>query len=220
MYDRELGGRTLTLGVSGKLYRNSLLMFDRETRTLWSHFLGAGVQGPLAGKRLTFIPSTFTTLGEWRERHPDTLVVDAGRYVPYGDDPYDPYFTSPQAGILGTTRSDGRLQPKALVLAVLQPAAKAYALEDVSRLGRIQDTLAGVPVEIVWNPAARQAGAFRVTEDGREPLPATPVFWFAWVDFFPGAPLWDPPDRPRRVGRATSGWPAAPSRPSAPVREQ
>lgn len=111
---------------------------------------------------------------------------------------------SSQAGVLDTSR-DERLRPNELVLGVLQPAARAYALADVARHGRIWDTLAGETVEVVWNPASRTASAFRVLGEERSPLPATPVSWLAWVDLVPGAPLWRPvPPGQRRPYAETS----------------
>ncbi len=192
MYGREVEGRTLSFGVSGKLYRNSLIMYDRQTGSLWSHFLGAAVAGPLKGARLPFVPSTFTEWAAWRGDHPGTLVLDTGEP---DFDSYGSYYRSGQTGIPGTHRRDARLRPKDLVLGVLQPAAKAYAIRDLERLGTIRDTLAGKPVEIEYDRASRTARAFLVAGRGRRPLPAMPVFWFAWVDFFAGAPLWEPTAR-------------------------
>jgi Protein of unknown function (DUF3179) len=189
VYDRELDGRRLSFGVSGKLYRNSLIMYDRETHSLWSHFLGAAVKGPLKGKELRFVPSTFTDWAAWRRDHPHTLVLDTGE----GDaDPYDSYYANSDTGILGTHRRDTRLASKDVVLAVLQPAAKAYAFRDLARFGTIRDTLAGKQVEIRYDDGTKTARAFLVTKQSSRALPATPVFWFAWVDFFPSAPLWEP----------------------------
>jgi len=213
VYDREIKGRTLTFGVSGMLYRNSLIMFDRETGSLWSHFLGAAVQGPLKGTRLRFIPSSFTTWGAWRAEHPDTLVLDAR-----GVDPYKGYYVGFETGILGTRRRDERLPAKELVLGVLAPAAKAYALRDLKRLGRIRDTLAGKQVEISYDAASGTAAAFLLDRAARRPLLSTPVFWFAWVDFFPGAPLWEPPQRARPADSASGGTPSPAQPRSAPPR--
>ncbi len=196
MYDREVQGRTLTFGVSGALYRNSLIMFDRETRTLWSHLLGAAVDGPLEGTRLRFVSASLTTWAAWLRDHPETLALSPERspYAAYGD-AYAGYFAGDATGILGTHRKDTRLGPKELVLGVLAPAAKAYAYRDLERLGKIRDTLAGRPVEVRWDAAGHSATAFIL--EGAKPrrLPSTPIFWFAWVDFFPRAPLWEP--RPR-----------------------
>lgn len=64
MYAREVEGRTLTFGVSGKLILNALVMYDRQTDSLWSQFLGVAVQGPLAGTKLEVLPSVLTDWGQ------------------------------------------------------------------------------------------------------------------------------------------------------------
>jgi hypothetical protein len=189
VYRRDVDGTTLSFGVSGSLYRNSLVLYDRETETLWSHVLGVALRGPLRGTRLTTIPSVVTTWGSWRRAHPRTRVLDAGR-APY--DPYESYYRSGRTGLEQVARVDPRLGGKELVLAVLSPSAKAYAFRDLERLGRIRDTLDGRRIEVVYDAAAASATAWSVGAGGREPLPSTPIFWFAWVDIFPGAPLWTP----------------------------
>ena len=161
-------------------------MYDRETDSLWSHLLGAAVQGPMKGKRLELVPATFTDWQTWRRRHPDTHALPG----PAGDDFYTRSYTSSDSGVLGTRRAATRLEPNAVVLAVLRPAVKAYALRDLARVGRVKDTIAGRSVEVVYDRRSRSASAFTLSGHRRELLPSTPVFWFAWVAFFPGAPLW------------------------------
>ena len=57
MYSRKVSGKTLTFGVSGKLWKNALIMYDRETKTLWSHLTGEAVYGPMQGEKLTMLSS-------------------------------------------------------------------------------------------------------------------------------------------------------------------
>mgnify|MGYP001820455158 CR=1 FL=1 len=45
VYEREIDGRVLDFGVSGLLYNSSLVMYDRQTETLWSHFTGEPLHG-------------------------------------------------------------------------------------------------------------------------------------------------------------------------------
>ena len=61
VYARRVGDRTLTFIVSGKLWRDSLIMIDRETETLWSHVTGEAIHGELKGKRLESMPVAYTT---------------------------------------------------------------------------------------------------------------------------------------------------------------
>jgi hypothetical protein len=60
VYARSVADATLTFQVSGMLWRNSLIMIDRETGTLWSHVTGAALKGSLAGTSLTKLASVQT----------------------------------------------------------------------------------------------------------------------------------------------------------------
>ena len=69
--------------MSGKLIMNALVMYDRQTGTLWSQFLGRGVSGPLSGTPLKMIPVTLTTWDRWLAEYPDTVALDKskGHYI-------------------------------------------------------------------------------------------------------------------------------------------
>lgn len=75
MYARDAAGQTLTLGVSGMLWNRSLVMYDRETNSLWSHILGEAMQGRLQGTRLQQLPSVMTDWQTWSKDHPETTVL-------------------------------------------------------------------------------------------------------------------------------------------------
>ncbi len=55
-FDRRLGDRLLTLGTSGMLYRSDLVMYDRQTESLWSQLEGRTIAGHLTGEVLNRIP--------------------------------------------------------------------------------------------------------------------------------------------------------------------
>lgn len=55
--------------------RSNLVMFDTTTRSYWSQILATAICGPMEGETLCVRPSTFTSLGAWREEHPDTEVL-------------------------------------------------------------------------------------------------------------------------------------------------
>ena len=78
VHDRRIGERELTLGVSGKLIDGNLVMYDRETDSLWHQASGSAVEGELSDQRLAELPSEqwrITTWKEWRAEHPDTQVL-------------------------------------------------------------------------------------------------------------------------------------------------
>ncbi|MBI4168311.1 MAG: DUF3179 domain-containing protein [Acidobacteria bacterium] len=170
MYAREAEGRTLTLGVSGSLWKDALIMFDRETGSLWTQVTGEALEGPKEGTRLEEIPSIVTLWGRWKLEHPDTLVLvrDEGierppEYRHYARDPH-------LLGIFGTKNPDTRLEGKQRILGIKpgvlnNPSSIAY------RLGRIevlQDAIGGTPVLVVRGPRDSSGRIFRRTAGGRE----------------------------------------------------
>ena len=68
----------LTFGVSGKLIMNALVMYDRQTETLRSQFLGQAVEGELAGETLGIVASQLVVWSTGEKEHTDALVLDTG----------------------------------------------------------------------------------------------------------------------------------------------
>jgi len=64
--------RVLTLGASGWTYRNTFVLFDRETDSLWYPFDDEGlrgISGPLADRLLPAWPSFDGTWARFRDDH-------------------------------------------------------------------------------------------------------------------------------------------------------
>ena len=61
------------------LFKNSFLMYDHQTDSIWVHVTGEAFHGPLKGKKLKFMPSTVTTWEKWKARYPHTLVLPGRR---------------------------------------------------------------------------------------------------------------------------------------------
>ena len=153
MYDRRVGGKELTFGVSGKLHANSLIMYDHQTDSLWSHLVGAAVTGPLKGKKLKPLSSMFTRWNTWKRLHPNSKVLKSGRPF-FGSlrDPYESYYRSRDTGIIPTRLSDKRIYPKEYVLGlVLNDKAKAYPFSVLSRQSVVNDTFQGLPLLVVFD---------------------------------------------------------------------
>ena len=131
--------------MSGKLIMNALVMYDHQTDTLWSQFLGKGVEGPLAGKTLDLTPLIHTTWEAWKAAHPESLVLDKqGRYQ---GDRYEGYYASSEPGVIGERIEDDRLHTKALVVGVnLGGISKAYPIGTLAKQGVVNDEVGGVVV--------------------------------------------------------------------------
>ena len=171
MYAQELpdgdgGTRELTFGVSGKLIMNALVMYDRETGTLWSQFLGQAVDGPLAGTALQPFGVTLTSWSTWREAHPETIVLDqrgARR------DPYASYYGSDRAGILGEENADDRLARKEFVLGLQRDDgfAKAYPFRHLSATPVLNDEAPGLPLVVAFDVERGAGQIFERATGGR-----------------------------------------------------
>ena len=165
MYAREIDGTEHTFGVSGKLIMNALVMYDHQTKTLWSQFLGQGVQGPLKGAKLEFVPVTQTQWRLWRQAHPDTLVLD--KRGGYQRDSYESYYTSGALGVLGEARRDDRLPSKVLVVGVaLEGQAKAYPLEILGLQPVVNDSVGGEEILVFLEQATDTALVYRREVNG------------------------------------------------------
>lgn len=140
MYGRVINGEEHSFGVSGKLIMNAMVMYDHQTKTLWSQFLRKGVKGELAGTELEVIPVTQTTWASWKELHPDTIVLD--KRGQYQSDTYEGYYTDRRAGVIGETIGDNRLKTKDLVVGVdLDGSTKAYPFSELEASPVVNDVL-------------------------------------------------------------------------------
>jgi len=95
VFDRRVGGETLSFGVSGKLRNSDMIMYDRRTESWWQQATGRGIVGDYTGTELTTLPAWMESWEAFRTRNPDGLVMaepDARR--PYGRNPYTGYDSS------------------------------------------------------------------------------------------------------------------------------
>ena len=70
-----MDGDELEFGVSGLLYESNLLMYDRQTESLWSQSRGEAVVGECTGDELEIVPMQLLTFEELSEKYPDALVL-------------------------------------------------------------------------------------------------------------------------------------------------
>jgi len=133
VYARSLGGRTYTFQVSGRLWRNSLIMIDRETNTFWSQVTGRAIDGQHRGAQLEKLEAIETSWEKWSKTHPETKLLKKSEEVLSSH--YQSYFDDPEK--LGLFRAQwlaDRMPGKTLVYgAAIGPHAVAVtegALDD------------------------------------------------------------------------------------------
>ena len=162
-YVREINGVETTFGTSGSLFASALVMYDRATESLWTHFDGRAVVGLLAGTQLESIPSPLLAWGDFRENYPTGQILDwtqTGHSRDYGRNPYVGYDDPDTTPFLFRGTVDDRARAKQRVVGIaLDDAATAFTLGAVSGgEARATNTTVGErPVVIFWKAGQSSA---------------------------------------------------------------
>lgn len=160
MFSRRVEGRVYTFGVSGKLWKNGLVMYDHQTETLWSGVTGEALQGPLTGQRLTIraaVPKV--RWHDWRTAYPRSQVLTVHGVQARDEDVYASYHTSQRTGLGPPQHTNAQLRPKDLVMGIrIGEQARAYPLALFTHTPIITDQVAGKDL-VVYRDAASEASA-------------------------------------------------------------
>lgn len=189
VFERKFGDQTVTFGVSGLLYQSDVLMYDRQTESLWSQLAMKAVSGRMVKTPLKLIASEHMTWSEWRRLHPqgEVLSKDTGFVRTYDQMPYGGYEQSDSTMFpVPSTRKE--LSRKTWVLGIIiGNQAKAYQLEQLPEKLQVKDKLGSEVVLITYDPKSRYP---KVTDATGKPVPYILAYWFAWQAFYPKTELW------------------------------
>lgn len=177
IYETEHDGKHHELGTSGFLYRSNKLMYDHETKSLWSTLKGEPVVGDLVGRGIK-LKSRYvvtTTWGQWKADHPDTdvLSLDTGHRRDYGEGvAYQKYFATDEL-MFAVPKKDHRLKNKDEVLIIRPPGPNPIAIEsDFLLQHRIfQDQVGDIPFVVITDATGAnrvyrsQGKAFQSTDN-------------------------------------------------------
>ncbi|GIU72701.1 MAG: hypothetical protein KatS3mg003_2218 [Candidatus Nitrosocaldaceae archaeon] len=147
VFERVIDDNIVEFGVSGKLYNNNLVMYDRTSDTLWSQGLGIGISGKYVGYELKKVQFDLASWKDWKNAYPNTLVLsqDTGAIRPYGVDPYGDYYTRDDI-LFPLDHRDDRLKPKELVYGIDN---KAYLMDIFKDDNIINDSIDGKDIVII-----------------------------------------------------------------------
>ena len=159
-FESQIGEEVFKFGVSGLLRNSDLVMYDRNTESLWQQSSGRAIVGAMVGARLTYVPAPVVSLGQLRSAYPDAIVMsrDTGWFREYGQNPYrgydDPERGGPYPFFFDRDTIDERLPPAERVVSIEGPtgAAIAYAWSAVADARAIHDTFDGVDLVVFWTP--------------------------------------------------------------------
>jgi hypothetical protein len=190
-FDAEVAGKAREFGVSGLLYNSDVLLYDRQSESLWSQLMSKAVSGPLKGTLLEKIPILHTSWEAWRKGG-DTLVLslDTGYRRDYSRSPYGNYDEERKLYFPVNTRST-RYHPKERVIGLeLEGKFKAYPFVELARVeSPLQDSFGGQDLVVVFDVATRSG---EIRDSSGKPLPSINSFWFAWYAFHPETDVYEP----------------------------
>lgn len=200
MYDRVFGDRELNFEASGALWQASLVMRDRETDSWWSIMTSEAIGGELDGADLVELPyGEKTTWGDWRARHPDSLVLTVAGRQHEAHNPYDEYFSSDRT-FRDLEINDRRLAAKEPIFSFFLDG-RPHAVPHAAVAGRRLFEVAGNRLLLIREPGAAMLAstrAWRVPEgaagelselppdgklraNGFVPLAGIDTFWYNWA---------------------------------------
>ena len=160
-FEREFDGQVLDFGTTGRLRYSNLIMYDRQTETWWQQATGGGIAGTYAGSRLAFYPANIVSWQEFRDRYPDAEVLSrqTGYRRAYGRNPYAGYDDVRNSPFLYRgPRTPDELLPMARVLTVdRDEEAVAYPYDTLAQVRVINDTVAQLPIVVLWQPGTASA---------------------------------------------------------------
>jgi len=77
VYSRNIDGQILTLAPSGWTYKNTFVLYDKETGSLWYPFEKGlmSIQGKFFNRQLPKIPFKDTSWRDWINKHPESSIL-------------------------------------------------------------------------------------------------------------------------------------------------
>lgn len=179
-WNRTIDEETTEFGVSGLLFRNNLIAYDRNTDSRWSQMQLRSVWGDRADTNIETIRMIETTWETWKTLYPgsDVLTTDTGFSRDYNGHAYGRDYTTDHSNILFPVKnSDSRLENKVRVHGVIaDETARESATVRVYELRKfgdgitvVEDQIDGMDVVVVGSTGYDFAASFETTlEDGTE----------------------------------------------------
>jgi hypothetical protein len=164
-FERVLDGRELTFGTSGMLRNSDLVMWDRQTETLWQQITGEALAGDYAAEErvLKFVPSSIIGWGSFAENYPDGQVMlrfnnEFGVEArPYDSPPYAGYDDIDDHPFLFSGTVDGRLVATSRVLTIDGEIPVAYPFQFLEEQLVVNDLVNDEPVVALFDDGTLSA---------------------------------------------------------------
>ncbi len=173
-WNRTINDTLTEFGVSGLIYKNNLIPYDRRTDSHWSQMKNQSIEGELIGHKIQTIDVIETKWSTWLKAYPTSKVLstNTGFAKRYGWYPYGNYKTDHDQFLFPRGfKSDDRLPAKTRVHGVIiNQTAKTYPIQEFDQhLQVINDQVNGKSIVVFGSSQLNIAESFgRTLEDGTE----------------------------------------------------
>jgi len=143
VFSRVLNNKVYDFGTSGLLRKSDLVMYDRQSESLWQQFTGKAIVGDSLKLQLKPLISSIVSFKDIYTHHPKTLILsqDTGYSRPYGKNPYLGYDNINSSPFLLNEKIDARMPPMRRVATLsLNNKHKAYSYKILKEKKIINDT--------------------------------------------------------------------------------
>jgi hypothetical protein len=189
-FDATVDRVRLEFGVSGLLYNSDVLLYDRQTGSLWSQIEKMAISGDMKGTALTAFPLRHTTWRDWVARYPDTEVLsdETGFRRNYKVNPY-PNYARNSSLYFPVAEENSKYRRKSLVLGLeIDGQFKGYPFSELSKGPReFVDEFQGQSFEVQYDKKNKTA---RIVDENGDEQPTLISFWFAWYAFHPDTEIY------------------------------
>ena len=154
-WNRNINNTNTTFGVSGLLYKNNLIPYDRATDSYWSQLKLECVNGELFQEIPESTPLPEMTWGVWKKLYPESRVINTntGHARNYAVGPYGDYSTNNTYFIFPTDALENFIEAKERVHTIIAGGtAKVYRFVSFGNGMVLKDTFEGKDLIIVGNP--------------------------------------------------------------------
>ena len=214
VYEPLVNGKPEKFRLVGMDHFNAMFE-DATTKSWWRQVSGEAITGKLKGQQLPEVFSTQTSLTDWLQLNPNSLVMQADEnFIKSYDSTFKFESGASKSKLTGTDSLSWK--DKSWVIGVKAgKETKAYDWNQLRKEKLIQDKIGATPVLIVLskndksffaferpgdnsafslNSDTLKLGNYKYRIDGKgidtsfslKPLPATQEFWHSWRTFNPG----------------------------------
>jgi hypothetical protein len=180
VYIRDVNDKELVFGVSGLLYKNSDLLFDSRTESLWSQLDGKVLVGSLIGAYMEQVNSIeVSTLSKAIQNYPEALYMnyDTGFRLDYAAKPFEEYRSNNKV-IEDVEFYSNEYEPKQIIWAFVINDTPFHTYLEAN--GSYEFNVSGQIFKII-----KQDDLVTLTDQSNKSYSIFPIYWFVWYDNYP-----------------------------------